>query len=289
MEMHPNKGARRASVAANCFATLLAACVPGAACAQDAGKAAQADQADQAAQLAGAPVLLAAGSLRPAFGEILAAWRAAGGKEFAVQYGPSGKLRKEIEGGRAVDLFASASPEHTEALARQGLLGESRIFARNALCVVSTPEVGLRADRLLDTLARPSLRLATSTPGSDPMGDYTWQFFRKADAHKPGLYAVFDAKALKLSGAAHLDPNSTLPYIAAFADDKADAYIMYCTNAVIVREALPRLDMLRIPDSLNVPSSYGIAARKGSAEGESLLRFVLSPPAQDILRKYGFQ
>ncbi len=280
MGLHSNKRAPGANVAANLFAALLAACVPGAAIAQDAGTGSAA---------VGAPVLLAAGSLRPAFGEILAAWRAAGGKEFAVQYGPSGKLRKEIEGGRAVDLFASASPEHTEALARQGLLGESSIFARNALCVVFTPEVGLRPANLLETLARPNLRLATSTPGSDPMGDYTWQFFRKADAQQPGLYAAFEAKALKLSGAAHLDPNSTLPYIAAFRDDKADAYIMYCTNSVIVREALPRLEMLRIPDSLNVPSSYGIAARKGSAEGEHLLRFVLSPPAQDILRKHGFQ
>lgn len=280
MGLHSNKRAPGANVAANLFATVLAASVPGAALAQDASPVRAA---------VGAPVLLAAGSLRPAFGEILAAWRAAGGADFAVQYGPSGKLRKEIEGGRAVDLFASASPEHTEALARQGLLGESRVFARNALCVVSTPEIGLRADKLLDTLARPSLRLATSTPGSDPMGDYTWQFFRKADAQQPGLYAVFEAKALKLSGAAHLDPNSTLPYIAAFRDDQADAYIMYCTNAVVVRDALPRLEMLRIPDSLNVPSSYGIAARKGSIEGERLLRFVLGAPAQDILRKHGFQ
>lgn len=214
---------------------LLAACLPGVAPAQEASVPAAGAQA---------PVLLAAGSLRPAFGEILAAYRAAGGNEFRAQYGPSGKLRQEIEAGRAVDLFASASTGHTEALARQGLLGDSTVFARNDLCVVSTPQAG--------------------------------------------LYALLDAKALKLSGAANVDPNSTLPYIAAFEDDKADAYIMYCTNAVLVKQALPRLDVLRIPDGLNVRSSYGIAARKGSAEGERLLRFVLGASGQDILRKYGF-
>lgn len=237
---------------------------------------------------AGAPVLLAAGSLRQAFGDILAAWQAAGGARFEVQYGPSGKLRQEIEGGRQVDLFASAASEHTQALARDGLLGESRVFAYNDLCVVSTPQAGLRADNLLDALRAPGLRLATSTPVSDPMGDYTWQFFRKADGRQPGLYAVLDAKALKLSGAAKLDPNSTLPYIAAFEQDRADAYIMYCTNAVPVTQALPRLRVLRIPDSLNVRSSYGIAARKGSEEGERLLRFVLGKTGQDILHKHGF-
>ena len=240
------------------------------------------------ASSANAPVLLAAGSLRQAFGDILAAYRASGGGRFDAQYGPSGKLRKEIEGGRQVDLFASAASEHTEALAKSGLLGTSAVFAYNDLCVVSTPQAGLRAENLLDSLRSPTLRLATSTPVSDPMGDYTWQFFRKADAQQPGLYAVLDAKALKLSGAASLDPNSTLPYITAFEQDRADAYIMYCTNAVLVTQALPRLAILRIPDSLNVRSSYGIAARKGSNEGERLLRFVLGKQGQDILRKYGF-
>ncbi len=262
------------------LAALLPSLLPAAALAQGSEPAQPAS--------ASAPVLLAAGSLRQAFGDLLVAYRASGGATFDARYGPSGKLRKEIEGGRQADVFASAASEHTEALAKSGLLGESAVFTHNDLCVVSTPQAGLRAENLLETLRSPALRLATSTPVSDPMGDYTWQFFRKADAQQPGLYAVLDAKALKLSGAANLDPNSTLPYITAFEQDRADAYIMYCTNAVLVTQALPRLATLRIPDSLNVRSSYGIAARKGSGEGERLLRFVLGRQGQDILRKYGF-
>ena len=238
---------------------------------------------------AAAPVLLAAGSLRQAMTEVLAAWQDAGGAPVDAHYGPSGKLRKEIEAGRAADVFASASPEHTDALARRGLFAAGQVFAHNDLCIVSTPDAGLRADKLPEVLARPGLRLATSTPGSDPMGDYTWQFFRKLDARRPGLYAILDAKALKLSGAKAIAPESTLPYIAAFREDKADAYIMYCTNAVLTNSAIPTLSVLRIPDELNVRSVYAIAARKGSDEGERLLRFVLGAPAQAILRKYGFQ
>lgn len=234
------------------------------------------------------PVLLAAGSLRAAMGELLAAYRAGGGAQFSAVYGPSGKLRKDIESGRAVDVFASAATEHTAALARQGLLGEPAVFTHNALCVVSRPELKLRAGNLLGELGKPTLRLATSTPGSDPMGDYTWQFFRKADQRQPGLYAILDAKALRLSGTAELAPDSTLPYVAAFEQDKADAYVMYCTNAVLTKQAVPRLEILRIPDALNVRSSYGIAARSGSAEGERLLGFVLGPAGQAILRQHGF-
>ncbi|WP_305824666.1 hypothetical protein [Massilia brevitalea] len=73
-------------------------------------------------------------------------------------------------------------------------------------------------------------------PVSDPMGDYTRQFFRKADLQQPGLYAVLDAKAPKLSGAANLDPTSTLPCITAFEQDRADACIMYCTNASLGKQ-----------------------------------------------------
>ncbi|MGJ9419903.1 molybdate ABC transporter substrate-binding protein [Massilia sp. CMS3.1] len=240
------------------------------------------------AQQAQGPVLLAAGSLRQAMTEILAAWRDAGGTAVDVHYGPSGKLRQEIETGRALDVFASASTGHTDALARQGLLEPAQVFAHNDLCVVSVPRVALRADQLLEGLARPSLRLATSTPVSDPMGDYTWQFFRNADKERPGLFAILDAKALRLSGAASLAPESTLPYIAAFEQDRADAYIMYCTNAVLTKNALPALDVLRIPERLNVRSAYGIASRTGSQEGARLVRFVLGARSQDILRKYGF-
>jgi molybdenum ABC transporter molybdate-binding protein len=239
-------------------------------------------------QASGEPVLLAAGSLRQAMTELLAAWRDAGGAAVEARYGPSGLLRKDIEAGRAVDVFASASLEHTDALARQGLLGTPQVFAHNDLCVVSRPDAGLHAGNLLEALGRPALRLATSTPKSDPMGDYTWQFFRNADQRRPGLFALLDAKALKLSGAAALAPESTLPYIAAFQQDQADAYIMYCTNAALTKNALPGLNVLRIPDGLNVGSSYAIAARTGSNAGAGLVRFVLGTQGQDILRKYGF-
>ena len=235
------------------------------------------------------PLLVAAGSLNQAMKEIMAAYEAQGGARFAAEFGPSGKLRKDIEAGKKVDVFASASTDHTEALASQKLLGPSRLFTHNDLCVASRPGLGLQESNLLEVLSRPQVRVATSTPVSDPMGDYTWQFFRNADKKQPGLYATFDAKALKLSGAAAPAPGAKPPYVTAFEDDKADAYIMYCTNAVSTKKAVPQLEIVRIPDELNVRSAYGIAARVDSAEGQRFVEFVLQAPGQAILKKYGFQ
>ncbi len=243
----------------------------------------------QAQQAASQPQLAAAGSLNQAMKDIMAAYEAQGGTRFAAEFGPSGKLRKDIEAGKKVDVFASASTEHTEALAKQKLLGPSRLLTHNDLCVIAQPSLGLKENNLLEVLSRPQVRVATSTPVSDPMGDYTWQFFKNADKQQPGLYATFDAKALKLSGAAAPAPGAKPPYITAFEDNKADAYIMYCTNAVSTKKAVPQLDIVRIPDELNVRSAYGIAARTDSAEGQRFVEFVMQDAGQAILKQYGFQ
>jgi len=233
-------------------------------------------------------VVLAAGSLRDAMTELRQAYEKKAGERIALSYGPSGKLRGEIEAGRLADVFASASPDHTNALLDKKLLSASSVFAHNDLCIVVRPGLDLTAQNLLQVITDPAVRLATSTPVSDPMGDYTWEFFRKADRARPGSYAALDAKALKLSGASTPAPDAKLPYITAFEENRADAYIMYCTNAAITRKVLPEVTVTHIPDALNVRSAYGIGAAPLSEGGQRFVRFVLSAEGQDILRNHGF-
>ena len=52
----------------------------------------------------------------------------------------------------------------------------------------------------------PGLKLATSTPGADPGGDYVWAVFARADAVHPGAKATLEAKALKSVGGADSKP-----------------------------------------------------------------------------------
>lgn len=234
------------------------------------------------------PQLFAAGSLSSAMDEIIAAYELQGGAAFHAHYGPSGKLRQEIESGVAADVFASASVGHTEALAQQNLFGPSTLFTHNDLCVLVRPGLEPQGDDLLALLLDPAVRVATSTPVSDPMGDYTWQFFRNADKHQPGFYEVMNEKAIRLSGAHIPAADERLPYITAFEADKADAYIMYCTNAIVTRKVLPQLQVIAIADELNVRSAYGIAAGKQSEQGQRFVQFVLAAAGQAILNKHGF-
>lgn len=247
------------------------------------------DHVAEEPELGGRAILFAAGSLQAVMDEIIRRYREQGGHAFKAVYGPSDKLRETIAAGADVDVFASASLDHLEVLVRQDVLGAACVFAHNDLCVVARPQLELRKENLLDVLCDPSVRVATSTPSSDPMGDYTWQFFQHADKVRPGFLALLETKARKLSGAHIPAPSEKLPYISAFENDRTDTYVMYCTNAVLTKKALPELDVVRIPAVLNVCGTYGIAAGLQSAGGRSFVQFVLGPVAQQILRKHGFK
>lgn len=62
------------------------------------------------------------------------------------------------------------------------------------------------------------------------------------------------------------------PYVTAFADAKADAYVMYCTNAASTRGASSRLAVVRSPDGLNVRSAYGIGRPRRLGRGRASAR-----------------
>ena len=149
--------------------------------------------------------IYAAGSLTAAFTEIVKAFPTAESSVAAPVFGPSGVLREKIEHGDRVDILASADMEQPRTLARSRPGTFVVMFTRNRLCALGRASVGLTSDNLLDRLLDPTVRLATSTPGADPGGDYAWAVFARADAVHPGAQATLQAKAMKLVGG----PNST--------------------------------------------------------------------------------
>src|SRR5580704_4110437 len=149
--------------------------------------------------------VLAAGSLTDAFSDLARRFPAAPDSAATVEFGPSGLLREKIEAGALADILASADMDNARRLA-VGYPERTVInFARNRLCVLARGGIGLTPANMLERLLDPSVRLATSTPGADPGGDYAWAVFARAEALHPGAQAILQAKALKLVGG----PNST--------------------------------------------------------------------------------
>jgi molybdate transport system substrate-binding protein len=236
--------------------------------------------------------LFAAGSLKAALGDVAASYEKTYKTKVTTKFGPSGLLRKAIEGGENPDVFASANMAHPEKLASGGWGSPVVLFARNQLCALAQPDVEVTTDNLFNTLMDQKVRVGTSTPKADPSGDYAWELFRKADTLKAGSFTTLSGKALQLTGGPDSEkaPAGRNQYGWVMGDKKADVFLTYCTNAVLARKEVQTLKIVRIPDALSVGADYGLLVRDGAPnEAWRLAMYILSPEGQKILKEYGFE
>jgi molybdenum ABC transporter molybdate-binding protein len=235
--------------------------------------------------------LFAAGSLRAAMGDVAKAHEAAGGARVVATFAPSGLLRDRIAGGESAHVFASANMEHPEALSRTGRSGPVVAFARNQLCALLRPGLSLSPGELLAAMLAPETRLATSTPRSDPSGDYAFEMFARAEHVRPGAKAKLESKALLLVGAANSlqPPRDRSAYSWHIAEGRADIFVTYCTNGILARAELPGLGVVDLPPELAVGAEYGMTLIAGAPEQARRFQdFLLSPAGQDVLARHGF-
>lgn len=239
------------------------------------------------------PVLqvYAAGSLRGALTAIAKDYEARTGQKVVLTFGASGLLRERIEAGEGAQVFASADTDHPKRLVRQGGWQEPKVFVRNSLCALTSDKLNATPATVLGTMLLPGVRLGTSTPKSDPSGDYTWALFEKANGLQPGTYATLNAKAQKLAGATDSPkpPDSRGTYAWIMDTDQVDIFITYCTNAVAAQAEVPRLKVVQFPPALSVGAAYGLTVRQGApAAASAFAAALLAPPAQAVFSRLGF-
>jgi molybdate transport system substrate-binding protein len=232
----------------------------------------------------------AAGSLTDAFTDIVAAFPATEGDVAAPVFGPSGVLRERIEHGDHVDVFASADMDQPRRLAHSRSGSFVAMFVRNRLCALGRANLGLTSDNLLDRLLDPPIRLATSTPGADPGGDYAWAVFARAEAVHPGAQALLQQKAMQLVGG----PTSK-PLVAGrgavegiFLANRADVMLGYCSSSGPVMREIDGLANVPLPSSLTVGPAYGLIVLTDHPLAARFASFVLSEKGQTILQRHGF-
>jgi ABC-type molybdate transport system substrate-binding protein len=237
----------------------------------------------------------AAGSLKGALAAIAQDYEAVpDGAKVRLVFGASGLLRDRLQGGEKADVFASANMAHPQSLAAAGKAQPALRFTRNRLCALASPAFSLQGRTLVDRLLDPAVRVGTSTPKADPAGDYAFALFDRIEATgsaPAGSAAALKAKALQLTGG----PTSAPPpadrsaYGVLMAAGQADVFLTYCTGAQAARSEVPGLQVLEIPEAINVAADYGLAVLEPASP--AALRFaayLLSPPAQQRLRALGF-
>jgi molybdate transport system substrate-binding protein len=236
-------------------------------------------------------LLHAAGSLRAALSEVAKAFEASGLGKVQPKFGASGLLKDEISAGAKAEVFASANMEHPQALAQDQRSGPVVLFARNRLCALVRPGLEVTPAALLDRMVDPQVKLGTSTPKADPSGDYAWEVFRKAEKIRPGAYAALENKALQLTGGPTSlpAPQGRSIYGELIAQNAADIFLTYCTNALAAQRENPAQQIVQLPDALAVGADYGLTVMNGaSAPAYKFALFILSPEGQRTLAKHGF-
>ncbi len=236
--------------------------------------------------------LHAAGSLKAAMGDVVAAYEKEYKTDVNTKFGPSGLLRKAIEKGAQPDVFASANMAHPRKLASQQWGSPVVMFAGNQLCALAQPELILTSENLLETLLDDNVKVGTSTPKADPSGDYAWKLFEKAEQVKSGSFEMLSFKALQLTGGPNSAkaPKGLNQYGWVMSEKKADVFLTYCTNAVLAKKQVKDLQIVSVPAELSVGADYGLIVRDGAPKQASqLAMYILSPAGQTILQSYGFK
>jgi molybdate transport system substrate-binding protein len=232
-----------------------------------------------------------AGSLTDAFTDLLRRFPAGADTIATPEFGPSGLMREKIETGLDVDLFASADMEQARRLALGHPERSVIHFTRNRLCAIARTAVGLTPANMLDRLLDPAVRLATSTPGADPGGDYAWAVFTRAESLRAGARAALEAKAQQLYGGARtplLVPGKGAVE-GIFLTDRADVGLAYCSGAPAVVREVPGLAVVPLPPELTVGPAYGMVLLNARPATLRFAAFVMSEGGgQAVMKAHGF-
>lgn len=230
------------------------------------------------AALAADLTVSAASSLTNAFREIAAGYEAQyPGSKVALNFGASGALLQQLAKGAPVDVFASADQVSMDMAQQQGLVkpADRRDFVRNTLVLI-VPSDSTAPIRSLEDLTQASVkRVAIGIPASVPVGRYS-----KRALEAKGMWAKVAAKTINTQNV-----RQSLDYVAR---GEVDAGFVYATDAALMKDKVKVA--FEVP--LDVAISYPIArtaASTNAAEAERFIGYVLSPPGQAVLGKFGFR
>lgn len=232
--------------------------------------------------------VFAAGSLKGAFAPLCRQFGESRELAVEVTFGPAGLLRERIEAGEPCDLFASANVAHPQQLIRSGRALEATTFAFNRLNLTARSTPQIRRGGWLDLLRDPSLRIATSTPGCDPSGDYALALFARIEQRHPGMGKAIAGRALALVGGRDTRPVPVGEIAGAWLLDqnRADVFIGYAHYARQL-ESSGRFYTLAIPEDYASHCEYQLARLSASPESAALAAWILSAPGQGFLLQAG--
>ncbi len=199
------------------------------------------------------------------------------GTNVNLNFGSSGNLRMQVEGGAPVDVFASADENQMNILSNKSLIVNSsrKDFAHNSLVLIVPKTSTLNITNITD-LANPNVqKISIGNPGTVPAGKYSLLALNK----------VYLWSQLKNKAVLAEDVKQVLVYVER---GDVDAGFVYITDA---KTAQPGTIKIVTSVPVSTPINYPIAVVSSSTHKEKaqkFIDFVTGKDGQDILNTYGF-
>ena len=239
------------------------------------------------AQTQTAPLRVAAASdLKFALTALAAAFERATGQRVELQFGSSGNFAQQIKQGLPVDLFMSADESYVFGLADAGLTADrGQVYAtgRIALLLPKASTLQLPTPGLSDVAVRTQLaaqlrsvrKFAIANPEHAPYGSAAKEALQNL--------SLWDQLLPKLVLGDNI--SQTTQFVTSGA---AQAGVTALSLALAPEIATQSRHWL-IPAALHAPLRQRMVLLKSAQPGAKALQdYLQSPPAREILAKYGF-
>ncbi|NTV13337.1 MAG: molybdate ABC transporter substrate-binding protein [Desulfobulbaceae bacterium] len=199
------------------------------------------------------------------------------GTKLTFNFGASGSLLQQMKNGAPVDIFASASQKDMDKAGELGLLDPAsrRNFTANRL-VLAAPLGGNANLKTLADLTDPAIgRIGLGNGETVPAGRYA-----KVVLTGAGLWEKLTAK--------FIFGDSVRQVLDYLSRGEVDAGVVYASDALQKRDAVKIVAELPVPGGIIYPAAR-LKESHNPDGADRFLEFLLSPKAQAMLVRYGFE
>ena len=197
----------------------------------------------------------------------------------------AGVLKGDIEEGAPCDIFLSANGKFQRELKNKGFLKSYKVFAYDYLAA-ATPynnPAGVTSSNLIQKFMDLNVSLTTSSPHSDPAGDYTWKMFKIINRQFPGAFAKITGHANHL-----LDAALVMPVLES---GNTDLGILYTSQLLELKRSGAKINIITIPKKYNTKAKFTASVlnqSKYKSLGEDFIKLLFSKRGKKILKYWGF-
>jgi molybdate transport system substrate-binding protein len=222
-------------------------------------------------------IVSAAASLTNAMKEVAGAFeKTHPGSKILCNFAASGSLLQQMDKGAPVDVFAAADQKTmNQAQAKKLIVPATRKnFVSNRLVLIVPLDSKLTVSGLQGLTGPQVKRLAVGNPATVPAGRYSKEALDKA-----GLWDKLSSKFILAESV-----RQVLDYVRR---GEVDTGFVYSTDAAIAKGKVKVILAVTEHAPILYPIAVTVSTGK-KALAQSFVDFVLSPPAQEIFKKYGF-